>query len=181
MSGAFGLRHYGADQAAAVVDQLVAGYLAAHADGSPFHTEDRYRRQLQGHLRVPGWTLVTAEVGDVLVGYVYGFPLPPTTRWWDGIQGPVPDGFTREDGHRTFALSELLVHPDWQGRGVARALHGELLGSRSEERATLLARPDNTVAQAAYRSWGYRKVAKLRPDWEHAPTFDVLVTGNLGG
>ena len=89
-------------------------------------------------------------------------------------------GFTHEDGHRTFALSELLVHPDWQSRGIARALHHELLCSRSEERVTLLARPDNAVAQAAYRSWGYRKVVELRPAWQHAPTFDVLVTGSLG-
>jgi ribosomal protein S18 acetylase RimI-like enzyme len=182
VSGALSLRHHDADQAEKIVDRLIEIYLAAHPDDSPFHTEDRYRRQLDGHRRVAGWTLITAEVGEVMVGYLYGFPLLPTTRWWDGIQGAVATGFTHENGHRTFALSELLVHPDWQGRGIARALHRELIGSRSEERATLLARPDNTVAQAAYRSWGWRKVAELCPPaWDHAPTFDVLIIAPLGG
>jgi ribosomal protein S18 acetylase RimI-like enzyme len=168
-------RHYDAEHAHAIVDQLVAIYLDAHADGGEFYTEERFRRQLARHMQVAGWTLVTANVGEEISGYIYGFPLPAETRWWDGIQGPVSAGFTDEDGSRTFALSELLVHPRWQRRGVARWLHDELIGSRPEKRLTLLARPDNTAAQAAYGSWGWRKVAELRPSWEYAPTFDVLI------
>jgi ribosomal protein S18 acetylase RimI-like enzyme len=102
------------------------------------------------------------------------FPLSATTRWWEGLETASPDGFTHEDGKRTFALSELLVRPAWRRRGLAKALHDELLSSRPEERATLLSRPDNDPAQAAYAKWGWQKVAKLRPAWENAPRFDVL-------
>lgn len=55
-------------------------------------------------------------------------------------------GFTTETGNRTFAFSELMVRKLWAGRGIAHALHDELLRTRPETRATLLALPDNTDA-----------------------------------
>ncbi|MFV2113550.1 GNAT family N-acetyltransferase [Micromonospora sp. LOL_025] len=88
---------------------------------------------------------------------------------------PIPTRFTDEDGKRTFAISELMVAPEWRGRGIAKSLHDELLAGRTEKRATLLAEPDNTPAQAAYRSWRWRKVTKLRPGWEHVATYNVMV------
>lgn len=169
------LRHHTTDQAAGLTDRLVELYLTVYADGGEFHSEDRYRRQLAGHMQRDGWDLVTATADGELVGYIYGFPLPAETRWWGGIHEPVPAGFTDEDGKRTFAISELMVAPGWRRRGIAKSLHDELLAGRAEERATLLADPDNTPAQAAYQSWGWRKITTLRPDWEQAPTYDVLV------
>jgi ribosomal protein S18 acetylase RimI-like enzyme len=169
------LRHHTAEQAASLVDQLVELYLRVYARGGEFHSEDRYRRQLAGHMRRDGWDLVTATVGTELVGYIYGFPLPAQTKWWAGIREPFPAGFTDEDGKRTFAISELMVDPDWRRRGIAKSLHDELLAGRVEERATLLADPDNAPAQAAYRSWGWQKFGQLQPSWEHAPIFDILI------
>ncbi|SCG36097.1 GNAT family N-acetyltransferase [Micromonospora zamorensis] len=169
------LRHHNADEAKGILDQLVDLYLEVYAGGGEFYSEDRYRRQLSLHMQRTGWELVTATVDRVLVGYIYGFPLPPQTRWWDGIHEPVSPGFTEEDGTRTFAVSELLVHAAWRRQGVARALHDEQVASRAEPRTTLLVRPDNVGAQTAYRSWGWSKVTKLHPNWEGAPIFDVLV------
>ncbi|WP_328366932.1 GNAT family N-acetyltransferase [Micromonospora zamorensis] len=174
------LRHHSADEADGVLDQLVGLYLEVHAGGGEFYSEDRYRRQLSMHMQRVGWELVTATVDGALVGYIYGFPLPPQTRWWDGIHQPVPPGFTEEDGTRTFALSELLVLSGWRRQGIARALHDDLVGSRTESRTTLLARPDNVAAQTAYRSWGWGKITKLQPNWEDAPIFDVLVRNAAG-
>ena len=87
----------------------------------------------------------------------------------------MPDGFTDEDGHRTFAISEIMVRDPWRRRGVARALHDELLAGNDRERATLLAEPDNGPAQAAYAAWGWTKAAELRPHWDNAPLYDVLM------
>jgi predicted GNAT family acetyltransferase len=67
-----------------------------------------------------------------------------------------------------------MVVPDWQGKGVAHALHDELLGSRHEERATLLVREDNTAAKTAYARWGWHKVGKLRP-YPDSPHFDAMI------
>ncbi|MEU5671759.1 GNAT family N-acetyltransferase [Micromonospora sp. NPDC047753] len=175
------LRHYSADEAEEILDQLVDLYLEVYAGGGEFYSEDRYRRQLDLHMQRAGWELVTATVGGALVGYIYGFPLPAQTRWWEGIHEPVPPGFTEEDGTRTFALSELLVHPAWRRQGIAGALHDDLVNDRTELRATLLVRPDNIAAQAAYHSWGWSRVSRLQPKWKEAPDFDVLVrTSNSG-
>ncbi|NES16310.1 MULTISPECIES: N-acetyltransferase [Micromonospora] len=169
------LRRYDTEQAQQLVDQLVDVYLDAHSGDGPLYNAERYQQQLAVHMPRVGWELVAATIDAELVGYIYGFPLASDTRWWDGVQEPVPAGFTKEDGRRTFAVSELLVRRGWQRRGIARALHDELVGSRREERVTLLVRPDNTAARNAYRTWGWQSVAKLRPDWENAPTFMVLV------
>ncbi|MPZ82137.1 MAG: GNAT family N-acetyltransferase [Actinophytocola sp.] len=86
----------------------------------------------------------------------------------------MPDGFAEESGKRTFALNELMVVPLWQGRGVAHSLHDELLGGRSEARATLLVRENNSSAQNAYARWGWQKIGELRP-YPDSPHFDAMV------
>jgi ribosomal protein S18 acetylase RimI-like enzyme len=174
------MHHFDAGEATAILDRLVDVYLEVYADADPeFFSEDRYRRQLAGHMTAPGWELVTADVDGDMAGYIYGFDLPEGTRWWSGLLTDVPDGFTAETGQRTLAISELMVRPRWRRQGIARALHDELLVGRPEERATLLVETDNTAAQAAYASWGWQTVAQLRPSWEHAPLYDVLILPRL--
>ena len=168
------LRTYDSDEAEGLLDELVRLYLEVHSDDGEFYGEDRYRRQLGAHRERTGWQLVTAVVDGELVGYIYGFPLPPQTRWWEGIRADLPTGFTDEDGQRTFAISELLVRAGWRRQGAARTLHDRLLSGRTEERATLLVRPDNAIARRAYDSWGWTQQARLRPGWENAPEFIVL-------
>ena len=170
------LQTFDAGTAQPLVDQFVAVYLEIYPGPSgDFHGEGRYRTQLTSHMKAPGWKLVSAAVNGELVGYAYGFPLGPTSRWWEGMQTAVPADFVSEDGHRTFGISEIMVRLPWRRRGIARALHDELLVDRSEDRATLLAEPDNASAQSAYAAWGWAKVAELRPHWDHAPLYDVLV------
>jgi ribosomal protein S18 acetylase RimI-like enzyme len=159
-----------------LVDQLVAIYLDVHkADPEGFYGEDRFRRQLAGHMAAPGWESVIAEDADERIGFSYGLTLSASTSWWDGLTTDVAEGFTTETGHRTFAFSELMVRDAWRGRGVAHALHDALLAGRTEERATLLVRPDNRTAQSAYQRWGWRKAAELRPAWDDAPLYDVMM------
>lgn len=156
-------------------ERLVAVYLEVYAGDDRFHGEDRYRHQLASHLTAPGWAMVTASVGDELVGYVYGFPPQAADRSWAGLVTPLPAEYIREDGRRSFDLCELLVRRAWRRRHIATALHDEILRDRPEERANLLVEPDNAPAQAAYAKWGWRKVGELRPPRERAPLFDVLI------
>ncbi|WFE33097.1 GNAT family N-acetyltransferase [Micromonospora sp. WMMD975] len=173
--GGLDLRHHTAVEAAPLVDELVALYLQVYVGGGEFHSEDRYRRQLAAHMSRDGWSLVTAMAGGRLAGYIYGFPLPAETGWWAGIEQPIPSGFVAETGRRTFAISELLVQPQWRRQGVARALHDQLLSRRAEDRATLLVDPENSVARRVYDSWGWRHVTHLTPAWDDAPRFMVLI------
>jgi ribosomal protein S18 acetylase RimI-like enzyme len=104
----------------------------------------------------------------------FGYTLPESARWWHGLTTPVDPALIAETGERTFALCELMVHPDWQRHRIAQALHNELLSHRAEERATLLVREDNIAAQTAYARWGWAKIGKLKP-YPDSPHYDALV------
>ncbi|WP_395110970.1 GNAT family N-acetyltransferase [Actinomadura sp. SCN-SB] len=155
---------------------IVPLYEASHADviGNPFYSSERFAERVRGYCKAPGFEIVIAYIDGEPVGQAFGYALPSTSKWWDGLTTPVPEGFTTETGTRTFAFNELMVVPHWQGKGIAHALHDELLAGRSEERATLLVREDNTSAQNAYRRWGWSKVGKLRP-YQDAPHFDSMI------
>ncbi len=169
--------HHDPASAAGIFDTVIIPvYEASHADviANPFYSSQRFADRVRGYMRAPGFELVAALADNHPVGQTFGYTLQPGARWWSGLTTPVPDGFTDETGHRTFALNELMVDPEWQRRGIARALHDELLRHRTEERATLLVRADNEPAQTAYTRWGWTRVAKLKP-FPDSPLFDALI------
>lgn len=143
-------------------------YFEARGAGSP--ALSRFASQT----RKPGFALVTAEVDGKAVGLAFGYTLPAATRWWRDVLEPVDPETARENGTRTFGLFELAVDPDHQRHGIATVLHEALLEGRAEERVVLNCRPDAVAAQAAYASWGYRRVTSTVP-WPGAPVYDVLV------
>lgn len=132
-------------------------------------------RRFRSQVRKATFRAALARTGDgEPVGIAYGYPLSPSTGWWGRLTTPVADELRREDGHRTFGLIELAVRAPWRRVGVARRLHDAVLAEATEERVLLNARPDVAAAQAAYRSWGYRKVGEAHP-WEGAALHDVMV------
>jgi hypothetical protein len=54
-------------------------------------------------------------------------------------------------------------------------MHDLLLHDRPEERATLTVLPAAAPAQAAYRKWGWHRVAQKRNPLPGSPLFDVLL------
>lgn len=170
-------RHHNAASAEVVLESVIAPlYEASHADigAERFYSIERAVDRIRSYLRAPGFALVVALIDDDPVGQAFGYPLPATTRWWEGLTTPVPDGFTFETGTRTFAFNEANVLPDWQRQGVGRALHDELLGSRRDERATALIREDNVASQTAAARLGWQKIGKLRP-YPDSPHFDAMI------
>ncbi len=121
-------------------------------------------RQARVRRRQPGFALAEARHGGYLVGYASGMPLRPSTSWWRNLTTPLPPGVTAEHPGRTFALTELLVRASWRRQGIGRELHELILAGRTEERATLTVPPGASAAQAAFRSWGWRKIARTRGD-----------------
>lgn len=131
---------------------------------------ERYQRE---H-KTPGFRLVLARDGVRLAGFAYGLPLASNTGWWSGfLDTDLPEGFTREDGHRTFVVMELAVVADQRGRGVGRALHTALLDGVSAERVTLAVRPEAPAA-AWYERLGYQLVGLTQP-WDGAPVYRSMV------
>jgi len=150
-------------------------YVAAITSGDPFDSIEAFMHRFDSYTSQSNFDLVVAYRDGEAIGQAWGWPLTEHTQWWTGLLSEPEPGFTYEDGNRTFALSEIMVSQEWTGRGIAHALHNELLSARTESRATLLVEPQNTTAYRAYLHWGWRKVAQLRPRWDHAPTFDVLI------
>jgi GNAT superfamily N-acetyltransferase len=160
----------GAAASAAETDLLA---LAAEADGRAPDTETVRRARVRR--RQPGFTLVAARHGGYLVGQASGLPLRPATSWWRGLTAPLPEEVTAEHAGRTFAVTELLVRASWRRQGIGRELHELLLDGRKEERATLTVAPGASAAQAAFRAWGWRKLARTRGDDAGGPVLDLLV------
>ncbi|WP_280183588.1 GNAT family N-acetyltransferase [Nocardia cyriacigeorgica] len=159
-----------------VRDVYARAYAKAIATGDPFESLEASMDRFDAYLRAPGFDLVVLYLDGEPIGQAWGWPLGENTAGWDGLRLDEEDPeFTREDGTRTFGLSEIMVVPEYTGRSYARALHDELLGARREQRATLLVDPRNERAYERYRRWGWYKVGIQQPGWEGAPTFDVLI------
>lgn len=152
----------------------LAAYVGTPEETDPFYSAERFAERLTGYASSPAFALVTARAGEdgPLIGYAFGYVLPPGARWWDGLLDPVPAGLTTETGRRTFAVCELHVDAAWRGRGLASLLHRTLLPG-DPERATLLVRQDNP-ARAVYAHWGYEYVGRLQP-YPDAPVYAALL------
>lgn len=130
---------------------------------------------LDDRVEQPGFRLVLGRLprGGV-AGFAFGHGLTPATPFWHGLLDDLPAAFTSEPTGRTFAIFELAVLAPHRRQGWGRALHDGLLRDRPEQRVALLSRPEAPAAQAAYRSWGYRRVAGIRPR-SGGPRYDALV------
>lgn len=153
---------------------IIPLYEASHPDRDEFHSTDRFVERTRGYMRAPGFGMVAAYIDDQPVALAFGYTLPQNARWWNGLNTPVEPDLIEETGSRTFAVNEVMTHPDWQRKGLGSATHTELLRSRTEERATLLVNETNTPAVTGYEKMGYRKIGKLKP-FPDAPNFDAMI------
>jgi ribosomal protein S18 acetylase RimI-like enzyme len=166
---------------AEAIDTLRPDLLDVYADAyaeriaaSEFYSTDRYWQRIAGYATRAGFTLATArDDHGRMVGYGLGFTLPPDAAWWEDLRTPVAADEIAEDGHRTFAVCELMVRPDNRSHGHGRALHDALLADRPEQRATLLVRPDNPIRDA-YLRWGWRVLGQNQP-YDDSPVYDAMI------
>lgn len=166
----------GPDQLDSLRADLLDVYSDAYAEriaASEFYSAERYWARITGYASRPGFSLATARQGGALVGYALGFTLAADTAWWEDLRTPVDPDDIAEDGHRTFAVCELMVRPGHRGHGYGHALHDAVLAQRPEPRATLLVRPDNPV-RAAYLRWGWRVLGETQP-FPDSPVYDAML------
>jgi GNAT superfamily N-acetyltransferase len=172
------LRLLGGRQAAEHAAELEALHAAVYAE-PPYRLDDDaqgFVRRFGVQRRQPGFVLAEARHGGYLIGYASGMPLRPSTSWWRDLTAPLPEQVTAEHSGRTFAVTDLLVRASWRRQGIGAALHDSILAGRPEERATLTVLPAATAAQHAFRTWGWRKVARTRDPAPGSPICDVLLT-----
>ncbi|KUN16499.1 GCN5 family acetyltransferase [Streptomyces antibioticus] len=129
------------------------------------------RRQITGHLRHSGFTLVVAYAGGTAVGFAYGFPC--SADYWFGpdLIDQVPEGARTE---RLMGLCELAVRPPWQSQGIGRRMHQHLLQAVAPQWASLLALPSNHRGKDLYARLGYAYAGAYR-NTADGPEFDLLL------
>lgn len=155
------LTHHTSTEGPRLLDELCAVYADAYGVELDGEKVGAFRNRATKALDRPRYGLLTAQDGEQMVGFVFGYTLPAGTYWWDGLTPAPAAGFTTEDGTRTFALAEIEVRAAWQGKGVGRALHDAMLAERHEERATLATGPQADAARALYERWGWRAVGTI--------------------
>jgi ribosomal protein S18 acetylase RimI-like enzyme len=164
---------------------LDGGQAAGHAEELQAVRDEVYGEGGDGALlagrfsvrwRQPGFVLAEARHGGYLVGYAAGLPLRPATSWWKNLTTALPPEDVTEHPGRTFALTDLLVRPSWRRQGIAGSLYELIMTGRPEERATLAVAPSATAAQSAFRTWGWRKVARSHGAGPGPAVLDVLLT-----
>lgn len=168
---------HGADTSLGQLDVVSELYAEVYAE-APYYegsadVED-FRSGWPRRVDQPNFRLVIAHRMGEPVGFGFGHELRVQTRWWDGALAALPDKITTEWLGRTFAIIELAVRRPYRRRGVARQLHTHLTAGLSEERMTLLVRPDAPAPQRAYLSWGYQQVGQIQP-FPDGPVYDAMI------
>ncbi|WP_413229741.1 N-acetyltransferase family protein [Kitasatospora purpeofusca] len=112
------------------------------------------------HAQQPGVIALGAVSGGRLVGFGYGMP-NRRDHWWSTVIEP----YLVARGHGAwlddvFAVTELHVLPEFQGRGVGSALIRTLTARSGADRSILSAIDAETPARRLYRSLGYRDLAR---------------------
>lgn len=175
------LRHHPGSEFDAIRGTAVNLYreVFAHEIDEPFWSLERFSQRVARHAAMAGFGAVVAHVGDEPTAFAYGITLPATTRWWATIEpSPADPAFTHEDGHRTFALFEVLVRPEHQGKRMGRRIHDALLARRDEERVTVATHRGNTHARSTYLRWGYHRIGTRQPP-SPAPLLDVFLRARV--
>ncbi|MBV9012171.1 MAG: GNAT family N-acetyltransferase [Pseudonocardiales bacterium] len=168
---------YGTDTALAQGDAVRDLYAEIYAE-PPYHEGPAEVKDFAS-----GWhhtidqrnfRLVIARRAGEPIGFAFGFPLRTGTTWWNGALTPLSDEITTEYPGRTFAIIELAVRRPYRQQGIGRQLHTYLTAGLSEERITLLVRPEAPAPQQAYLSWGYQPVGRIQP-FPDAPIYDAMI------
>jgi ribosomal protein S18 acetylase RimI-like enzyme len=120
------------------------------------------RRQIVlRHLQNPGARALGATTTeDRLIAFVYGMP-NDRHHWWSTVVEPYlrsagTDGWLDD----SFVITELHVHPDFQGRGIGRTLITTLTDSSGLPRSILSAIDTDSPARGLYRALGYTDLAR---------------------
>jgi ribosomal protein S18 acetylase RimI-like enzyme len=139
-----------------------------------------HRQRLTSLLDDPTFGFAVANADNELVGFAYGFRLPPDSKRWTRLTEPLPLQIAAEWPGRTFVLFDYAVRATYRGRGIGRALHDQLLGSRTEERATLTVQPTAADTKRIYERWGWRQIGQMEGGpTAAAPMFDVYLRNRL--
>lgn len=129
--------------------------IRSRALGSMAPVYSLHKETVLRHARRSGIRGFGAEVGPVIVGFAYGAPTDIAWKWTQMIASRIPPLDRESWLGASFAISELYVLPDYQGRGLGRRLATMLCESATEARALLTTPAAALHARSLYYSLGF--------------------------
>ncbi|MEU5326568.1 GNAT family N-acetyltransferase [Streptomyces parvus] len=112
--------------------------------------------------------MATTVAKGSTTGFAYGAPLQPGRERWRSTAFAPNNGYTA-----TYAVSEVMVRPQWRGQGISERLHEALLKERGEDLAVLLVDVTHPKVQDLYKTWGYEKAGEQQP-FADSPVYAVM-------
>ncbi|MFG1944623.1 GNAT family N-acetyltransferase [Nonomuraea sp. NPDC048826] len=119
---------------------------------------------MRNHATYPFFQCYFAEWRDApegvkIVGFAYGFRGAPGQWWHDVVHRSLADRAGRDVADAwlgyAFELAEIHVHPDYQRKGIGRAMITTLCAGRPERTAVLSTHDRPTVARHLYAAMGF--------------------------
>ncbi|ARX83256.1 acetyltransferase [Streptomyces alboflavus] len=163
------MKHYGHTDAQDIRALLLDIHDDAYAgEADEFHSRERFTEFVDAWSAKETWACVIGFENGEPVGYAYGAAFSPG-GWWRGVDDPA--WLTEET--RVFAVSELMVVPQWRKTGVSAKLHDTLIATQDAEFATLFVDTAHPRVVALYGGWGYQVIAESKP-FEDAPLYAVM-------
>ncbi|MET8690531.1 GNAT family N-acetyltransferase [Streptomyces sp. NPDC004732] len=148
---------------------LIDVHADSYADAMDNEFNQRFPWFVDHWSAMDGFNGVVAFDGQEPAGFAYGAPLPPGREWWRSTSFTPNNGYTA-----TYAVSEVMVRPQWRKQGIADQLHEALLHGRDEDLAVLLVDVTHPKVQSLYESWGYAKTGEQQP-FADSPVYAVMV------
>ncbi|MEU6997641.1 GNAT family N-acetyltransferase [Nonomuraea sp. NPDC046570] len=152
------LREAGPVEFAARLDPVIEIYTAAMHP--PVDQITGRKSIMRNHGTYPAFRCLFAEAADgTAVGFAYGFHGAPGQWWHDVVHHALVERAGAEVADAwlgdTLELAEIHVHPDYQGKGIGRAMIRGLCAGRPERAAILSTHDQPTAARHLYRSLGF--------------------------
>lgn len=171
------VERYDGNATLALQDEILPVYAAAHDDlqDDPwFHPNQFWQRLVDLYAPGKDFELVAGRLDGEVVGYAFGSPRFGDVELWQCTRDTFPDLSLPAEPGPIYIFREFAVHSKHQRQGFGRQIHDALMEPRPESLASLLVRKDNDPAQAAYRSWEWRRLGDQQP-FPDSPVFDQLV------
>ncbi|MBF8187286.1 GNAT family N-acetyltransferase [Nonomuraea sp. K274] len=121
---------------------------------------------MRNHATYPHFQCYFAELRDSsgatapeIVGFAYGFRGAPGQWWHDVVLRALAERSGQQAANawlgNAFELAEIHVHPDYQGKGIGRAMIRTLCAGRRERSAVLSTHDQPTAARHLYARLGF--------------------------
>jgi len=113
------------------------------------------------HSRRDGFSCVIAKGADDRIhGLAYGYRGAPGQWWYSEVRRGITSAAQQLELADFFELTELHIHPNWQGHGLGEALLRELARDRTERRMLLSTPEGENRAWRLYRRLGFTDVLR---------------------